>query len=79
MGERLFLILPFEVSFSFCSVHSDQKQIFLEKGEKERREKKREKKVRVASEIKKQGGVSSDPIYCKSLGFSWNFPVLFGQ
>ena len=28
---------------------------------------------------KVERGVSSDCIYCKSLDFPWNFPVLLGQ
>ena len=38
---------------------------------------KRESKKGGTSRNKKQG-VSSDSIYCKSLDFPWNFPVLLG-
>ena len=40
---------------------------------------KREKKTNGRGTNKKQGGVSSDSIYCTSLDFPWSFPVLLGQ
>ena len=90
LWERgLFLVLSSEGSFSFssfCSVQSDQKQVVLEKGEKERTEKrkitteeeeeeKRKKNGVGGTEDKEQGGVSSDSVYFKSLDFPWNLSV----
>ena len=54
------------------------------KEKKRKRKEKRRKRKRGewgSKQIKKQKtrGVSSDSVYCKSLDFPWNFPVLLGQ
>ena len=49
------------------------------KRKKKRRRKKKEKKGGKQTENKKQGGVTSDFVYCKSLDFYLNFLVPLGQ
>ena len=56
-------------------MQSGQKEVVLEKGEKERKG----GQGGGQTENKKQEEVSSDSIYYKSLDFPWDFPVLLGQ
>ena len=49
------------------------------KKDKKREEKQKRGEKQQKSKNKKQGGVSSGCVYCKSLDFPWNFPVLLGQ
>ena len=56
----------------------EEKEEKKKKGEKKKRKKRKRGWEANKSKNKKQGGVSSDSVYCKSLDFPWNFPVLLG-